>query len=65
MKSMNRNILIKGLEEGPPQRAFGDWSFRRLPRKVGASQIRVVGSRGKSDAASQPSNPASAEHEEP
>jgi hypothetical protein len=39
---MNEEILIKGLEQGPPQKAFGDWSFRRFWRNADASEIRLV-----------------------
>lgn len=63
---MNKEILIKGLEQGPPQKAFGDWSFRRFWRKPNASQIRLVHIGTQEDeglAPKEPENPPRAKSE--
>ena len=56
MGPVNKRMLIEGLEMGPPQKLFGDWAFKRVPRNVDASQIKVVeGSPNKDDAEQAPS----------
>lgn len=46
---MSKKILIEGLEQGPPQKFFGDWSFKRLRRNVNAAQIKVVRDQDRSE----------------
>jgi hypothetical protein len=42
MPSMNRKLLIEGLERGPAQKSFGDWRFIQFRKNADPERLRIV-----------------------